>query len=96
MQAKDDRIEVLDSIIQLIYKGIASTNKKLSRLEYLANQQYISKGLPVPGGLAQNIEVLSRKNFIRDRQLRQKLMEKNRIESRYEVDLARYRSLTIR
>jgi len=92
--AKDERIEVLDSIIQLIYKSMAGTNKKLVELENLADQNYLTKGLEVPGGLAQNIEVLSRKNLSRDNQLRQKLTEKNRIESQFEIDLARYRALS--
>jgi hypothetical protein len=92
--AKDERIEVLDSIIQLIYRSMAGTNKKLVELENLADQNYLSKGLEVPGGLAQNIEVLSRKNLLRDNQLRQKLTEKNRIESQFETDLARYRTLS--
>jgi hypothetical protein len=92
--AKDERIEVLDSIIQLIYRSMAGTQKKLVEFENLAEQNYLSKGLEVPGGLAQNIEVLSRKNLIRDNQLRQKLTEKNRIESQFEVDLARYRALS--
>ncbi len=91
--AKDERIEVLDSIIQLIYKSMAGTQRKLTELENLADQNYLSKGLDVPGGLAQNIEVLSRKNLIRNNQLRQKLTEKNRIESQFEIDLARYRAL---
>ena len=92
--AKDERIQVLDSIIQLIYRSMAGTQRKLTELESLADQNYLSKGLEVPGGLAQNIEVLSRKNLIRDNQLRQKLTEKNRIESQFEVDLARYRALS--
>lgn len=91
--AKDQRIEVLDSIIRLIYRSMAGTQKKLDQFEHLADQNYLSKGLEVPGGLAQNIEVLSRKNLNRDIQLRQKLTEKNRIESQFEVDLARYRIL---
>ncbi len=92
--AKEERIEVLDSIIQLIYKSMAGTQKKLTELENLADQNYLSKDLEVPGGLAQNIEVLNRKNLIRDNQLRQKLTEKNLIESQFEVDLARYRALS--
>jgi len=92
--AKEERIEVLDSIIQLIYKSMAGTKKKLEQLEDLANQNYLSKGLEVPGGLAQNIEVLSNRNLMRDDQLRQKLIEKNRIESQFEKDLARYRALS--
>ena len=92
--AKEERMEVLDSVIRLIYKSIADTSKKLDQFESLADKNYISKGLPVPGGLAQNIEVLTRKNFIREKQLRNRLSEKNTIESQYEIDLARFRTLT--
>ena len=92
--AKTQRIDVLDSIIQLIYKSMAGTQKKLVELENLADQNYLSKDLEVPGGLAQNIEVLSRKNLLRNNLLRQKLTEKNRIESQFELDLARYRALS--
>jgi hypothetical protein len=91
---KEERMEVLDSIIRLIYKSMAGTNKKLDQFESLADKNYISKGLPVPGGLAQNIEVLTRKNLIREKQLRGKLSEKNTIEAQYEIDLARFRTLT--
>jgi Domain of unknown function (DUF4124) len=92
--AKEERMEVLDSVIRLIYKSIADTSKKLDQFESLADKNYISKGLPVPGGLAQNIEVLTRKNFIREKQLRNRLSEKNTIETQYEIDLARFRTLT--
>jgi len=92
--AKEERMEVLDSMIRLIYKSMADTRTKLDRLEGLADKNYISKGLPVPGGLAQNIEVLNRKNFIREKQLRNRLSEKNTIETQYEIDLARFRTLT--
>ena len=92
--AKEERMEVLDSVIRLIYKSIADTSKKLDEFESLADKNYISKGLPVPGGLAQNIEVLNRKNFIREKQLRNRLSEKNTIETQYEIDLARFRTLT--
>jgi len=92
--AKEERMEVVDSVIRLIYKSMAGTNKKLAQLEALADENYNSKGLPIPGGLAQNIEVLSRKNFIREKQLRNRLSEKNKIEAQYEIDLARFRILT--
>ena len=93
-RAKEERMEVLDSVIRLIYKSMAGTSEKLDRFESLADDNYIAKGLPVPGGLAQNIEVLTRKNFIREKQLRNRLGEKNMIETQYEIDLARWRTLT--
>jgi hypothetical protein len=93
-RAKQERMEVLDSVVRLIYKSMADTRKKLDRFENMADKNYTSKGLPVPGGLAQNIEVLNRKNFHRETQLRNRLSEKNRIETQYEIDLARFRTLT--
>jgi hypothetical protein len=93
-RAKQERMEVLDSVVRLIYKSMADTSKKLDRLENMADKNYTSKGLPVPGGLAQNIEMLNRKNLHRETQLRRRLGEKNRIETQYEIDLARFRTLT--
>ena len=93
-RAKQERMEVLDSVVRLIYKSMADTSKKLDQLENMADKNYTSKGLPVPGGLAQNIEMLNRKNFHRETQLRRRLGEKNRIETQYEIDLARFRTLT--
>ena len=60
-RVKNDRIDVLDSVIRLIYKSIAATEERLIRFQGLAEQQYISQGKEVPGGLAQNIEESTRK-----------------------------------
>jgi hypothetical protein len=92
--ARNERMDTLDSIIRLIYKSMADTKQKLDHLENLANQNYLSKGVSVPGGLAQNIESLTRKNFNREKLLRQRLNEKNKIEAQYDIDLARFRELT--
>ena len=91
--AKDERMVVVDSVVRLIYKSMAISQKKLIELEILAQENYTSKGLAVPGGLAQRIEVITRKNITREKQLRRKLEEKNRIDLKYEIDLARYREL---
>ena len=92
-RVKDNRIDVLDSVIRLIYKSIATTQDKLIRLQNIAKQQYTSKGLEIPGGLAQNIEESIRKINNRDKQLALKLGEKYKIEAQYEVDIARFRLL---
>ncbi|MFB3058394.1 MAG: hypothetical protein ACE1ZB_01530, partial [Gammaproteobacteria bacterium] len=92
-RVKDDRIEVLDSVIRLIYKGIASTQDRLLRLEGNAKQQYTSKGREVPGGLAQNIEESIRKIDNREKQLQVKLEEKYKIQGQFEIDVARFRLL---
>ena len=92
-RVKDDRIEVLDSVIRLIYKGIASTQDRLLRLEGTAKQQYTSKGREVPGGLAQNTEESMRKIDNREKQLQVKLEEKYKIQGQFEIDVARFRLL---
>ncbi len=92
-RVKNDRIEVLDSVIRLIYKSIATTEERLNRFENLAEQQYLSKEKEVPGGLAQNIEESARKLKNREKQLSLKLGEKYKIEAQFEVDVARFRLL---
>ena len=91
--ARDDRIEVLDSVIRLITKSIESTQTKLAELESTAEVNYTSKDKEVPGGLAQKIEHFSRKIENRTDQLLMKIDEKNRINQQYELDLARFREL---
>ncbi len=92
-RVKDNRIDVLDSVIRLIYKSIASTQDRLLRLEGDAERQYTSKGREVPGGLAQNIEESIRKIDNREKQLQVKLEEKYKIQGQFEIDVARFRLL---
>ena len=91
--ARNDRIEVLDSVIQLIDKSLTATQQKLEELHTRAEKTYLSKGNEVPGGLAQRIEHFSRKIEIRSDQLSLKMIEKDKINEQYETDLARYRLL---
>lgn len=91
--ARSDRIEVLDSVIKLISKSIAATQQTLDELEASAEQNYLSQGKEVPGGLAQKIEHFTRKKESRIAQLDSKLLEKEKINEQYEIDLARYRLL---
>lgn len=90
---KENRLEVINSVISLINNSIVITREKLERLQIHATQVYSSKGKDVPGGLAQNIEHLSRKIENRDHQLQLKRVERDKINSQYEIDLARYRFL---
>jgi hypothetical protein len=91
--ARDDRLEVLDSVIRLITKSITSTQETLVELETSADQNYTSKGKDIPGGLAQKIEHFSRKIESRTDQLLLKVEEKDRINQQFELDLARFREL---
>jgi len=91
--ARNDRIEVLDSVIQLISKSIIATQQTLDELQASADENYLSQGKEVPGGLAQKIEHFTRKKESRSAQLDSKMLEKEKINEQYEIDLARYRLL---
>lgn len=91
--ARADRIEVLDSVIQLISKSIVTTQQTLDELQASADEIYLSQGREVPGGLAQKIEHFTRKKESRSAQLDSKRLEKEKINEQYEIDLARYRLL---
>jgi len=91
--ARDNRIQVIDSVIGLIESSIAATQEKLDPLKKSADTNYISQGKEVPGGLAQKIEHFGRKIEIRDTQLQAKIEEKEKIRQKYELDLKRFRNL---
>jgi hypothetical protein len=93
--ARDDRLEVLESVIQLINKSIDSTQQQLDQLQTSADEIYLSKGKEVPGGLAQKIEHFTRKVENRSGQLEAKMAEKSKINNQYRVDLARFRELKV-
>lgn len=90
---RDNRIDVIESVIRLIKKSIAATEERLIGLEDTADEIYLSKGREVPGGLAQNIEHFTGKLANRKKQLRQKELEQQKIDQQFDLDLARYRLL---
>ncbi|MDJ0880332.1 MAG: DUF4124 domain-containing protein [Gammaproteobacteria bacterium] len=94
LEAKDERVAVIESVIKLLRKNIKNEQAKLDRLEQRAYQQYIEKDLVVPGGLAQNIEYFSEKILNIQQQLALKLDERDRVKQQYANDLLRYRELT--
>jgi len=91
--ARDNRIEVINSVIRLIGSSIETTQGKLDQLVQTAEQSYTSKGKKVPGGLAQKIEHFERKVASRTAQLEAKSAEREKIREKYELDLERYRLL---
>ena len=91
--ARDNRIEVINSIISLIESSIAGTQEKLDALQANADAAYVSKGKEIPGGIQQKIEHFTRKIENRSAQLAAKQAEREKIRSKYETDLERYRSL---
>lgn len=92
-RVRDNRLNVLDAVIELIKKSLATTTEKLIGLEDTAEKLYISKAKEIPGGLAQNIEFFTRKKEIREQQLDLKETEKRKILRQYRIDLARFRYL---
>ena len=90
---RNGRIEVLDSVIELINKSLITTLQTVEQLQAVAEENYLSKDKEVPGGLAQKIEHFSRKMELRGAQLELKVREKDKINKQYEIDLARYRLL---
>ncbi|MCP4188808.1 MAG: DUF4124 domain-containing protein [Gammaproteobacteria bacterium] len=88
-----NRIDVIDSVINLIKKSLTTTEERLIGLEDKADLHYRSKDKEIPGGLAQNIEHFTRKVLNRKEQLRLKEEEKQKINKQFELDLARYRLL---
>lgn len=91
--ARDNRIEVINSVIRLIRSSIETTQEKLDKLEHHAAQNYTSKGKQIPGGLAQKIEHSDRKIANRSAQLEAKIAEREKIRQKYELDLERFRLL---
>jgi len=88
--ARDNRIQVIDSVIGLIEGSIATTQEKLDVLGRSAKRNYVSQGKEIPGGLAQKIEHFERKIEIRDTQLKARVGEKEKIRLKYELDLERF------
>jgi hypothetical protein len=91
--ARDNRIEVIDSVIRLIENSIETTQAKLEQLKSSAALIYTSKGKDIPGGMAQKIEHAERKIANRTLQLEAKAAEREKIREKYELDLERYRLL---
>lgn len=92
--ARQNRLEVIDSVIQLITKSVLATQKTLDILEGSAAENFTALGKEVPGGLAQKIEHFTRKLENRNLQLGLKILEKEKINQQYEDDVARFRELT--
>lgn len=91
--ARDNRMEVIDSVIRLIQSSIDTTQGQLDKLQTKAENNYTSKGKNVPGGLAQKIEHFERKVENRSAQVEGKKLEQEKIREKYELDLERFRLL---
>ena len=83
---RNDRIEVLESVINLITKSIVATQETLGELQTAADENYTSQDKEVPGGLAQKIEHFTRKIESRSAQLELKMLEKKKIKEAPEIE----------
>jgi hypothetical protein len=92
-QLHNDRIAVLESVIQLIGKSLVTTQQEMDELQASSEQLYLAKGREIPGGMAQQIEHFSHKMEARRAQMDLKMLEKEKIIEQYEIDLARFREL---
>ena len=90
---RDNRIDVIDSVIRLIQKSIVGNEVTLIDLQDSADLKYVSKGKEIPGGLAQKIEHFTRKISSRTDQLSLKMVEKQKVIGQFDLDLERYRFL---
>ena len=92
-EAKDERVQVVQAVIQLLKRNIEDEQRKLESLEKEAREKYTDKGEEVPGGLAQKIEYSSGKILSKQTQLLLKYDEMERINAQFVKDLTRYREL---
>lgn len=94
LEAKEERIDVIDSVINLLKKDITIEEKKLHELNTRATKGYRHQGKEVPGGLAQNIEYSMAKILSKNDLMSIKKAERDKIIQQYEDDLVRYRELS--
>lgn len=93
VDAQQERMDVIQSVIRLLRKNIDTEQKKLEKLEQDAQRRYTDKGKQVPGGMAQNIEYFEEKILGIQQQLALKLEERDRLQRQNATDLIRYREL---
>ena len=93
IEAQNERLAVIDSVIQLLGKNITTEQEKLQREERIAKQTYTDKNIEIPGGQAQKIEYFTEKLLSKQQSLDLKLQERDRVKQQYTTDLIRYREL---
>lgn len=94
--ARDQRLLVLDSKIKLLKINKVSSQKKLLVLDKQANDQYRSKKQPVPGGLQQKIEQMSKNILSIDASIDQSERKRSDVITGFKKDLVRFRDLKAR
>ena len=94
IEAEQERLAVVDSVIKLLQKNIAEEEDKKAKLEDTAKTRYLDNGVNVPGGLAQQIEYSEEKIAATQRQLLLKMDARDKVKRQYAEDLVRYRQLS--
>lgn len=95
LEAQDERLAVIDSVIKLLKKNIITEQNKLNEEEKRAKQLYLDKNLRIPGGQAQKIEYFTEKVLSKQQHLSLKIAEREKVKQQYIQDLIRYRELVI-
>ncbi len=93
VSAQNERIDVIDSVINLLRKNMLLEQEKLEQQENQVKQAYTDKGKEVPGGYAQKIEYSINKILSTQQQLDLKIKERDSVNQQYIEDLIRYREL---
>lgn len=93
LEAENERLAVIDSVIQLLKKNVITEQEKLKVEEDRAKRLYRDKNIPVPGGQAQKIEYFTDKVLSKQQHLSQKIAERKKVKQQYVKDLIRYREL---
>ncbi len=93
LDAQQERLAVIDSVIKLLKKNIGTEQEKLLQEENRAKSLYLDKNIPIPGGQAQKIEYFTEKVLTKQQHLSLKLDERNKVKQQYINDQIRYREL---
>ncbi|MBC8211531.1 MAG: DUF4124 domain-containing protein [Gammaproteobacteria bacterium] len=93
LEAQDERLAVIDSVINLLHKNIESEMEKLETEERIAKQRFTDKGKVIAGGQAQKIEYHTDKVLSKQQHLSLKMDEREKVKQQYVTDLIRYREL---
>ena len=93
LEAQNERLAVIDSVINLLQKNIETEMGKLEAEEKTAKRRFTDKGLEIPGGQAQKIEYHTEKVLTKQQHLSLKMDERERVKQQYVTDLIRYREL---
>ena len=94
LEARNERIEVIDSVLKILNKEKTIEEEHLKEQQIRAQKNFIDKNQKVPGGLAQNIEYSTAKIQSKQDLMDIKKTERDKLIFQYEEDINRYRELS--